>query len=445
MRRLWIVSLALAGCMSQPAQSSAPAPLVGVDSSADQADRSCNVVLRELTRSAAGQPWQGTIEISQAAAAEGLVPALMYQAAGDSAWHEVATTASTAGATPGYARFDVALAPQAGEVQLVPLIHLAAGGRLFDHNRNPGDLDNYVLAAPDFAIWGAPSVCAPPSSPDAAKLVFAADFTQHREGVLVPGGQVTIDYATSRLGQCDYSQNGHPAWDITAHVRFDPGGELVDASVRDAAPTLTVPPDARSATVWFEATDATGCHAWDSNYGANYVFPAATPPQWLGNLASKISRDDSDPCANGTDAASGTTFDTWARQRATVTNLCFEVYQPGLTDQGDDGTVWQQLDVAVHWWGEGSTAPAQVAYVDFDRRVGNNARYAWNWRTIDPFRAFHCPDVPTTTSSDGQTVQARIDYYVVVNGAELRPEPGAAYVALFSDTATDPWRQTNCP
>ena len=46
---------------------------------------------------------------------------------------------------------------------------------------------------------------------------------------------------------------------------------------------MTVPIDARSAIVWFESTSVSGCHMWDSNYGNNYVFAAATPPQWVGN------------------------------------------------------------------------------------------------------------------------------------------------------------------
>ena len=445
MLRLVLLGSALAACAVAPgpAESSAPAPLVGVDGSQDQADRSCNVVLRELTP---GTPfsWQGTIEISQEAASEGLVPVLLYKADADTTWHELATTVSGATATPGFARFDVALATSGnpGSIQLVPLIHMPQGGRLFDHNRNPGALDNYTLSAPDFAIWSNNAVCAPASTTQTARLVFQSDFTQHREGVLVPGGQVTIAYDAARV-PCRDTQGGHPLWDVTAYVRFDPAGELRTVSVRDSAPTIAIPPDARQLVLWFENTDATGCHAWDSNFGANYTFGVATPPQWVGNIGNLLTRDNTDPCAGATPASSGMTFDTWARQQATVTNLCFEVYQPGLTDH-DDPTLWQQLDVSIHWHGD-SQAPWQVMPINFDRRVANNARYTFSWRDVDPFRTFHCPDVPTTTSSDGQYVQARLDYYVVVNGTELRPEPGAAYAAMFSDYISNPWRTQNCP
>jgi hypothetical protein len=273
--------------------------------------------------------------------------------------------------------------------------------------------------------------------------VFDADFTQHRDGILAPGGTVSIVYAQSRLNGCRQTQNGYQLWDLTAHVLFQPGGQLLAASVRDAAATLTVPTDARSAAVWFEATSATGCHQWDSNYGNNYVFDAATPPQWVGNGDVLITRDTSGDICGGSAIASGFSFDTWARQRAALTNMCFEVYQPGMTDH-DDPQLWQKLDTELHWRYAGQTSWT-VTPVGFDRRTGNNARYAFGLRAIDPFRDFHCPEVAATPTPDNMYVQIPFEYYVVVNGYELRPEPGAAFGGTFIDYPSNPWRQANCP
>ena len=225
-------------------------------------------------------------------------------------------------------------------------------------------------------------------------------------------------------------------------MRFDPSGELDAVSVRDGAATLPVPPDARRTTLWFEATSATGCHAWDSDYGADYVFEAATPPQWVGDAGTLLTRDTGGDICGGAPASTGFAFDTWVRERAAITNLCFQVYQPGVTDR-DDPELWQKLDVGLRWRGAGATA-WQAAPVSFDRRVGNNARYAVSWRDFDPFRAYHCPDVATSPASDGY-VQAALDYVVVVNGAELRPAPGAAFSATFIDYADNSWRSANCP
>jgi hypothetical protein len=447
MLRLATAAVLLAACVDSapPAETSAPAPLVGVDGSHDQADRSCNVVLRELLPDHGPVPtYSGTIEISQAAAAEALVPSLMVKDASHSSWTVIAGTPSTQTATPGYARFDVHIPTvQDAPVSVVPYIAMPEGGRLFDHNRNAGDLDNYSITAPDYTIWQNPTVCQPADGPTHANLVFDADFTQHRDGILAPGGTVSIVYAQSRLAQCKQTQGGYPQWDITAHVLFQPGGQLLAASVRDAAATLTVPIDARHAVVWFEATSVSGCHAWDSNYGNNYTFDGAAPPQWVGNGDVLITRDTSGDICGGGSISSGFSFDTWARQRAAITNMCFEVYQPGMTDH-DDPDLWQKLDTELHWRYYGQTTWT-VTPVSFDRRTGNNARYAFGLRSIDPFRDFHCPEVAAIPTADQQYVQISIEYYLVVNGFELRPEPGAWFAGTFTDYPSNPWRQANCP
>jgi hypothetical protein len=458
MVRLLLVTLALAACVDTDEVTSTPAPLIGVDGSHDGADRNCNVVLRETTRNYTGfnyetngssWVWTATIDISDAAADEGLVPKLLWQY-GSTTWHEVSATAAQLPGPPGFQRYTVRLdsglpgpaTTGTPRVELVPMLRMPEGGRLFDHNRNPGDLDNYAMTAPDFAVWGNDSVCAPPAGPTRARLIFESDWTERREGVLAPGGELTIVYAQTRLDQCKQTQNGYQLWDITAHVRFEPGGQLIGASVRAGTTTMSVPTDARRAVIWFESTSASGCHYWDSNFGNNYSFDAATPPQWVGNMSSLFTRDTSGDICGGTPAQQGFSFDTWTRQRAAITNLCFEVYQPGMTDH-DDPDLWQKLDVSLRWRGEGQLA-WQTRPINFDRRVGNNARYAMSWRELDPFRAYHCPDVPTSPTPDGMYVQGRLEYIVVVNGFELRPVPGAAYAGTFVDYATDAWRAANC-
>jgi hypothetical protein len=298
------------------------------------------------------------------------------------------------------------------------------------------------MTSPDFAIWRNDSVCAPPAGPQRAQLIFDADWTERREGVLAPGGEVTVVYAQSRLAQCKKTQGNFQLWDITAHVRFEPGNQLRSASVRDGQTTMSVPTDARRAIVWFESTNTSGCHDWDSNFGSNYSFDASTPPQWVGNMTTLLTRDTTGDICGGGVAQHGFNFDTWVRERAAYTNLCFQVYQPGMTDR-DDPELWQKLDVTVRYRGEGQLSWRSRA-VNFDRRVGNDARYAMNWRELDPFRPYHCPDVPTSPTPDGMYTQARLEYYVVVNGYELRPVPGGTYSGAFSDYASDSWRAQNC-
>jgi hypothetical protein len=257
----------LAGCVA-PAESTAEAPLVGVDGSVDQADRACNVILRSLDRGATS--WTGALEISAAAAAEGLVPTAIYQADSDPIWYQAAVAPSQEQATFGFARYDLEIdhALPHGQLQVAPYAAMPEGGRLFDHNRNPGDFANYLVAAPDFAIAPAPTVC--PAI--GATLVFAADWTEQRMGALVAGGEATIAYDVARLSTC----RGEP-WDITANVRFAPGGGFdggFATTIRGGSASFAVPPGTQQVVIWFENTGP-GCQAWDSNYGANYTFDVA--------------------------------------------------------------------------------------------------------------------------------------------------------------------------
>ena len=441
MLRTAFAAIALASCAVPPTDSTtteAPGPLTGLDGTGDAADRACNVILREgLPIEANG--WQATIEVSAAAATSGLVPALLWQRPGQPWQSTPAIATDDDSATPGYVRYAVTIDVLDQPFAAIPYLPLAGGGRLFDHNRNHGDTDNYVIAAPDYSIWMAPATCAAPSAATTATLTFAADYTQAQSGPIVAGGQLQIDYATSRLQTCATPQ-------ITAHVRFDPDGEELDLPVAAGPVTVTVPTDgAHQVTIWFEATNAAGCDAFDSAYGANYVFPLALPPRWLGLAQNLLTRDDSAACG-GADAATGFTFDTLTRQQAVVTNLCFQAYQPGETDVPDPDLA-EQLDASISWRLTSNTATTvwTVSPVDLAGRAGNNALYTWSWRDVDPFRDFHCPELPPNPTTDGQYVQLGIEYVVSVNGSEIRPEPGAALGGTFIDYPTTPWRTANCP
>jgi hypothetical protein len=438
--RIACVALAVASCAVPPTESTttASAPLTGVDGATDAADRACNVIMREgLPIEANG--WQATIEVSSAAAASGLAPALLWQQPGQPWQSTSAVAAADDSATPGYVRYTVTLDVIDQPFVAIPYLPLAAGGRLFDHNRNPGDAANYVIGAPDYSIWLAPATCAAPTAATTATLTFAADYTQTQSGPIVAGGQLQIVYAASRLQAC-----ATPA--ITAHVRFDPDGEEVDPVIGAGPAIVTVPTDgAKQATIWFEATNASGCDAFDSAYGANYVFPLALPPSWLGLAQNLLTRDDSAACG-GADAATGFTFDTLARDQDVVTNLCFQAYQPGETDVADTGLA-QQLAASISWRLTSNTATTAwtVAPIALAGRTGNNALYTWSWRDVDPFRDFHCPELAPNATTDGMYVQLGIEYVVSVNGAEIRPEPGAAFGGTFVDYPTTPWRTANCP
>jgi len=233
-----------------------------------------------------------------------------------------------------------------------------------------------------------------------------------------------IGFQTCALPICHW-RNGQPLYDITAHVVFEPGQQRRDVSVRDGAAVVAVPADARRVVTWFENTSASGCQTWDSNLGANYVFEPLAPPAWLGEAQTLISRSASAPCDGAIPATQGFAFDTWARQRATFTSVCFQAYQPGLTDH-DAPDLWQQLDARLHWRlvGVAGTTPWRATAVPLAGRTGNNARFALSLRELDPYRLYHCPEVAGTPTPDGSYARIGVEYYVTVNGGRRRARGG---------------------
>src|SRR5690606_24891531 len=117
---------------------------------------------------------------------------------------------------------------------------------------------------------------------------------------------------------------------------------------------------------------------------------------WIGEAKYAISRA---TCAGGACAEDlrplegGFFFDSWAKQRAAITAGYFEVWQPGVTDF-DNPDLWRELDVRIYYRFDPS-GPFSWRWVDFQERAGNNARYSFSLRELDPFVDPNaCPSVP---------------------------------------------------
>ncbi len=265
-------------------------------------------------------------------------------------------------------------------------------------------------------------------------------------GKLTAGGEVRISYDADRLDKCRGTLNdGRPGWSISGYASVN-GGEAQsfhlagfnsNGGTTDPVTAVVSLPEEGELQLWFAITSRWGCQAWDSNDGQNFRFPIApanaAAPDWLGNLKVIISR-----AGGGCDAAvalpnDGFTFGTWARSRAADTALCFEAWEPGVTDR-ENPELWKQLDARIYYR-YGSTGPFKFAWVDYDKRVGNNARYRAELRGIDPFRPyqFACPAAPLTFSADGFYVNTTMEFYLEVNGKQLRPSPNGVFVGFFDD------------
>lgn len=290
----------------------------------------------------------------------------------------------------------------------------------------------------------------PTGGPDAARaaaevtLTFGADWSEIAAMPLVEGDTVFVAYDPARLPRCRGVKYSNPAWGITGFWRVN-GGEVGSFPVvmHSAPPQSRFEvPASGELELWFSNTDVYGCVDWDSNWGGNYRFPVASSsitPGWMGDAGVVISRAtcDGGPCdADRRPLGDGFVVDTWARQRAAIAEVSFRVWAPGVTDF-DNPDLWQQLDTRVHWRAAGD-ADWSWDWIDLDRRVGNDARYAARLRSIDPLGGAtitdpaDCPAALTVTP-DGQYVQTTVELFFSVNGHELRDADGAPFVGSFQD------------
>jgi hypothetical protein len=282
-----------------------------------------------------------------------------------------------------------------------------------------------------------------------ATITFGSDWSELASGPLLAGGKATIVYDTERMQTCTGStQGGIPQWAITGYYELGGVEESFDVfspnNPEGDAPTIDLPKAGRLA-IWFQATNRWGCLDWDSDFGNNYRFDVAQPathPHWVGNATSVVSRHTCGVGPCGSDfrqLADGATFGTWARQRASISNIYFEAWEPGVTDR-DNPDLWIDLDVQMHVRFDASE-PFDTEYVYFERRTDHNARYAVSLRDLDPLRGNtitqpeDCPDVPLALDQSGAYVVTEAELYFTVNEVELRPAEGETYRVRFEDYA----------
>jgi hypothetical protein len=271
-----------------------------------------------------------------------------------------------------------------------------------------------------------------------AQITFDRDYNETVKGTLRAGGKVEITYAPERLTTCRGTEGGRPQWGISGAFRVD-GGPVSSFTIaglmEPAGNKVTIElPKSGDLELWFTNTSKYGCVAYDSDYGRNYHFKvanAANAPGWIGNVASVISRETCSGYAcdwNRRPLEEGFRFETWSRQRALIAGLYLDVWKDGVTDF-DNPELWKQLDTRVYYRQLGAT-DWKWAYVPFEKRVGNDARYNAPIRSIDPLGGrtrttkSECPEGPLTVTPDGMYVQTDVDIYFTVNGIKTNTYRG---------------------
>lgn len=401
----------------------------------DSADRACGIVLRSLARlpgptggfatkcNSGGvcyYVWQGVIDVANTAPA-GSKPYVLFRSTDQTTWSKKLATATT-GAPAGFKRYTIKLETntvnagmsptslQRAKLEVSPYLQLAnSGGRVFDHNRNPGDFDVYTLVANNsWAIGEDANVCRPPGQGQST-LAFKAGWTTEQHGALVAGGKLTLNYDLARLPNCRGTHNGYPAWDLTASVLFSPGGQRAEGSVRafgtnNGTPDqgqlhsqpldVAIPAGATRAEIWFTNTGLWCSPSYDSNDGKNYAFDVvAAPPAaigWFGNAKSSTSRD----CVANTNVPATLTLDGYIRERA-CSFIEADVWVPGLTDASvqHPELVLARAELTL----DGTALPPQ--WLTFQTRTGNDYRFRFDlprdvlyygskWSTLEYTLAF---------------------------------------------------------
>ncbi|MBW2732126.1 MAG: hypothetical protein JRH20_07005 [Deltaproteobacteria bacterium] len=296
--------------VSRAQQAAAPTTTAKADGG-DSADQSCQVVMRFMNRefgdnayktecddTGCNWVWHGTIEVADSV--KDATVQVLYRRSDDDAWWQVQAS-RTSNLNPSFHRYEVRihehlLGPDSSDdtvkntnIELIPFLQFTDGSRIFDHNRIPGALDTYMLPGDKGFSLQDSATCKPVNG----QLIFLPNWDEYRQGDLRQGGYLTMNYDLNRLPQCRGTHNGYPAWDTRAYVRFSPGGEVIEGSVRafenhQGVPTnvahatslaVKVPEDATSVEIWFKNFSGAGssCVAWDSNLGNNYrydVWPA---------------------------------------------------------------------------------------------------------------------------------------------------------------------------
>lgn len=192
------------------------------------------------------------------------------------------------------------------------------------------------------------------------------------------------------------------------------------------------------------ATDETGAEPTEQNLLEDDKSDAADP-LWAGLTSITIERWVNDPCNDGRNAFGDTpyVYGSWARERAGIRNICFEVWKPGVTDW-DNPDFWTQLDVQVHYR-YGSSGPFQNAYVNSDGRRGNNRRYVWSLSyQLDP--TTYVPSVPQmkapfrilSVSNGWAFVEADMEVYFTVNGRALETPSQKPYTIRYQGSVRAP-------
>jgi len=381
-------------------------PVLGPADGMDSPDVHCQVVLRDAARplTEGGHErapggrflWRGSLQVSRAVLDEGGEPHVLFSTSlSGGEWYETAAAfRSQSDLTATYDFTIDAFTPGeewdmgAFRISLVPFLRLPGGWRVFDHNRNPGLMDNYELGPENgWRLTHDPDRCVPENM--LGKVVYPDYFEELGRGPSVEGGPLVqgrvmeVHFYRDRFASfCGGEAAGLEA---EAFVQFSPGGGVERAPLADApgeavrrgmyAPVrFDIPSGAQSAAMWFRALGPDGSLCYDSRYGANYVMPVLDGTQQVGWAGGWQKVYVTRPAPVPLGLPEPLMVSGWDLTRGGIA-VEAEVYVPGLTDtfDGPGGFV-----IAQGVFDDQVTGEHFERALEFVGRRGNNYVYRSN-------------------------------------------------------------------
>lgn len=122
-------------------------------------------------------------------------------------------------------------------------------------------------------------------------LSFNADWSVAPSGPIVAGEPLVLRYELARLARCrgtDWSLAGF----FTTPTIHRHDVALPATTRTGAVEQFIIAPFGPEMTLWFENSDLSGCHTWDSDFGRNFHVPLRNPDRVIHFARDYTSRVD---------------------------------------------------------------------------------------------------------------------------------------------------------
>ena len=156
-------------------------------------------------------------------------------------------------------------------------------------------------------------------------------------------------------------------------------------------------------------------------------------PDWVGEVIVQSAQPFWDPCEGGSPfTGEHTISDSQSGTSDASVHVCLQVNKTGITDQWNNPEAADSFDVRLYYRFD-RDGEFRVNSFSFHQVVGQNAQYKFNLRTLNPFEGAGCPEntVDLEYQESDFNMWALAEFYMTVNGQEVRPEHGEVFQGKY--------------